>query len=128
MTSGEPKCHTCVPQVRIGQTVVSTDGAWELELEPQDACMSATLTIAVSRGQQKTNEEIITLNNVAFGDVYFCSGQSNMLLTIGNTEMHADVVKRYARARPGIMRGYNVLNQLASEPKDTFEHQGAWFE
>lgn len=112
--------------VRIGQTVVSTDGTWELELEPQEACMSATLTITISRDQQKINEEMVTLNNVAFGDVFFCSGQSNMLLTVGINEMHSDVVKRYTRARPGILRGYTVVHQLANEPQDAFEQHGTW--
>ena len=107
---------------------MSTDGTWGLELEPQEACISATLTITISRDQQKTNEEMITLNNVAFGDVFFCSGQSNMLLTVGINEMHSDVVKRYARARPGIMRGYTVVHQLANEPQDTFEQHETWFE
>ena len=71
---------------------------------------------------------MITLNNVAFGDVFFCSGQSNMLLTVGINEMHSDVVKRYTRARPGIMRGYTVVHQLANEPQDTFEQHETWFE
>ena len=87
--------------------------------------MSATLTISITFDQ---NDEIIKFKNVAFGDVLFCAGQSNMLLTIGNTKMNTDVVSRYTKARPGLLRGYTVIQQLANEPKDAMSRHGKWFE
>eukprot|EP01045_Picozoa_sp_COSAG04_P009244 COSAG04_NODE_530_length_12999_cov_7.702946_18_plen_88_part_01 len=48
------------------------DGLWKVELPAQPASL-APASIAISSGGEQT-----TLDNVLFGDVILCSGQSNM--------------------------------------------------
>jgi len=65
-----------VISVTIGEQSVSTqpdaDGNWVLELPMQHASTGRTISISSSSGETQT------LSNIAFGDVYLCSGQSNM--------------------------------------------------
>jgi sialate O-acetylesterase len=56
-------------------TVAGEDGSWWLNLPPQPA--GTGHTIHISDG---TTE--IILEDIAFGDVYLCSGQSNMQLSV----------------------------------------------
>ena len=49
----------------------SADGAFEFLLPPQPASTNHTITISAKEGER-------TFHDVAFGDVYICSGQSNM--------------------------------------------------
>ena len=55
----------------VGNASVDGDGSWELALPPQPA--STGRTIEISSGN-----ESLTLEDIVFGDVYLCSGQSNM--------------------------------------------------
>jgi sialate O-acetylesterase len=53
------------------KTTSDNKGNWELILPAQKAAERQTMTI---KGKNE-----ITIKNIAFGDVYFCSGQSNMV-------------------------------------------------
>ena len=57
---------------------------------------------------------IVTLSNVAFGDVYLCSGQSNMVLTLNYTFDGPAKVSQWA-SYPYI-RLYNVYMQSSLVP------------
>jgi sialate O-acetylesterase len=52
-------------------TFASTEGEWQVTLPPHPPGVNHTLTI-------EGDDERVELINVAFGDVYLCSGQSNM--------------------------------------------------
>ena len=54
------------------ETVVAADGSWVLELAPQPAADAAQLTVS------SNGTEAIVRDNIAIGDVWLCSGQSNM--------------------------------------------------
>ncbi|VEU37517.1 unnamed protein product [Pseudo-nitzschia multistriata] len=56
-------------------TNAQPDGSWIIELPPQPAGSDHKILIA-------DGETSITLQDVAFGDVYLCSGQSNMELSL----------------------------------------------
>jgi hypothetical protein len=60
-----------VDEQHIVSTAVDGDGYWRAELQPHPPVFNTTLR--VTDGFTTT-----TLLNVAFGDVFFCSGQSNM--------------------------------------------------
>ena len=50
--------------------VADTEGRWKIALPPQPAGIDHTIVVASAN-------EIIVLEDIAFGDVYLCSGQSN---------------------------------------------------
>ena len=56
------------------KTTTSNDGKWELLLPAQSAGTGYEMLL------KGTNE--ITIKNIAFGDVWLCSGQSNMTVTM----------------------------------------------
>lgn len=57
-------------------TTVAADGTWQVALAPVKASVESITVIATSG----TNS--ITLKDVLYGDVWFCSGQSNMQFTV----------------------------------------------
>ena len=58
--------------------VRSMDGVWEAELPPQ-----AAATICDFQAIAETGEEAV-LTDIMFGDIWLCSGQSNMEQNMGN--------------------------------------------
>ena len=60
------------------KVTVKPDGSWTVEFPPHPASVNNTITIT---GDGQTT----TLANVAFGDVYICSGQSNMEFSVGDS-------------------------------------------
>lgn len=58
-------------EVQTATATADDNGCWQVTLRPQRAENNLTLTIS-------TNEKQLVYNNVAFGEVWLCSGQSNM--------------------------------------------------
>ena len=73
----------------VGKTKSATagkDGAWSVKLDAMKfSATPAAMTVA--------GKNTITLNNVLIGDVWLCSGQSNMELTLGQTNRPDDITK-----------------------------------
>ena len=65
--------------------VVSNVGTWSVPLPATPAAMQRTITVS-------DGSSTITLTNVAFGDVYLCSGQSNMQVTLNYSFYGADAM------------------------------------
>lgn len=59
------------------RAVASASGAWSSDVVQKEAAASTTVTI-------RDGTSKITLTNVAFGDVFLCSGQSNMEYPMAN--------------------------------------------
>lgn len=68
---------TEVAKVTIRQHGSNTMGTWWALLPPQPAGGPVTVTIGSSEGQDE-------ITDVLFGDVWVCSGQSNMKFSLGN--------------------------------------------
>jgi len=64
------------------KTTAGEDGKWRLELEPMPAGGPYEMTVSGSN--------TLTYSDVLVGEVWFCSGQSNMEWNVGNT-YNADV-------------------------------------
>ncbi|HSX54390.1 MAG TPA: 9-O-acetylesterase, partial [Sphingomonas sp.] len=77
------------------------EGRWRLEL-PGHAALAATTLMIRSRG------ETLRLANVAVGDVFLCSGQSNMELTL-RVATNADTA--VAQSADPALRLFNVPRQ-----------------
>ncbi|MDR0566027.1 MAG: beta galactosidase jelly roll domain-containing protein [Prevotellaceae bacterium] len=74
---------------RAYQTVADSSGSWEIRLPPQKSGGPHTLTIRASN--------TITISNVLFGDVWLCSGQSNMETPISRVmTLFGDEIRAYA--------------------------------
>lgn len=74
---------------RKGNAVAGPDGRWTLELRPMKAGGPYAMRV---------NE--LTLKDVMVGDVFLCSGQSNMELTVARVmDKYADMVEGYENTR-----------------------------
>lgn len=83
------------------------DGKWKAELEPLEAGGPFELTVA--------GKNTLTLKNVLVGDVWICSGQSNMEWVVKNSANAADEI---AKADLPQIRHIKVPRAIALEPKD----------
>jgi sialate O-acetylesterase len=59
---------------RVFRTVTDSAGNWKVSLPPMKAGGPYTMEVK--------GNNTITINNILFGDVWFCSGQSNMVLNM----------------------------------------------
>lgn len=93
--------------------VASIDGMWRMELPAMEAGGPHTLLI--------TGENTITINDVMLGEVWICSGQSNMEWSVARSNnAEAEVA---AADHTGI-RLFTVPNKIADEPQS--ECGGTW--
>ncbi len=66
-------------------TITKPDGEWQVESAPMKSGGPYTMDISASNH--------ITINNILIGDVWFCSGQSNMVLPMDRlTERYPDEI------------------------------------
>lgn len=100
-----------------GEATVGADGRWVLALPPQAAGSGHTIGFAASEGAAAT------LADVAFGDVFVCSGQSNMEFTLRHAT-NADV--EIANGANPDLRLFNVPKQSALAPQPRFASPTAW--
>ena len=100
--------------------VAGKDGKWTVKLQTHEA--GGPFTISIS-----CRDSSIVLNNVMIGEVWFCSGQSNMEMPVegwppNDTIMYS--AKTIADAKiPGIHL-FNVARKVSAEPLE--ECSGRW--
>ncbi|MDQ2730345.1 MAG: sialate O-acetylesterase, partial [Armatimonadota bacterium] len=82
------------------------DGRWMAKIGPFAAGGPYTLTI--------TGPQTVTFKNVLVGDVWICSGQSNMSFGIGGSVNGAQEI---AEANYPEIRLYTVPNRISMEPQ-----------
>jgi len=95
-------------------TKAGKNGKWLVKLDALKMNQQAA-AMTVASGQQK-----LTVENVLVGEVWFCSGQSNMEMTVGGSIV-PDFVKP---AELSMIRHIKVPHVRAAEPADDFK--GAW--
>jgi sialate O-acetylesterase len=98
-----------VDGTRSFKTRVAADGRWMVRIGPYKAGGPHTLTVDGS-----TPGEMATRTNILFGDVWLCSGQSNM--EMGVTQVK-DAEKEVAEASYPDIRLYAVPKQVAVSPQ-----------
>lgn len=105
--------------VKLGGVTASTttgdDGKWSLQLDGLKPSKQPTTLSATSGGQSVSFEDVLV------GDVWLCSGQSNMAMGVGATR---DAEQTIAGADHPNLRLFIVQRQVAFEPTD--ELQGQW--
>ncbi len=91
-------------------TVANQSGKWQLILQPENAGGPYQLTI--------TGKNKISLENILVGEVWVCSGQSNMEMPIAGWGKINDYEKEIAAADYPFIRHFKVPNTVSSTLKD----------
>jgi sialate O-acetylesterase len=97
------------------ETVADANGKWRIDLKVLKASFEPKKMIISSSLDKKT----IEILDILVGDVWICSGQSNMQFSVNG----APEVKKLVTSAKNI-RTFEVKNTVAFEPKDTCE--GIW--
>lgn len=95
------------------QTIATADGSWAAALPTPDAGGPYTLTV--------TGETTITLNDILVGEVWVCSGQSNMAFP---TRLVTNADAELARADLPRVRLYSVAHTISLHPR--MDSPGVW--
>ena len=103
-----------------GQSIAGKDGKWSVALATPAAGGPFTISISGS-------DTTVMVKNVLVGEVWFCSGQSNMEMPLAgwppnDTVMHSSVT--IASASIPEIRLFNVQRKISGEPLD--ECAGKW--
>lgn len=107
-------------KMKTGEGTAKADdkGDWKVTLEPQKAGTTYRLEV-----KGKTD---VTLSNVAVGEVWVCSGQSNMEWSV-NASGEADTVKQ--GALNANLRLFTVAPKVSGKPIDDYaelKHLSGW--
>lgn len=93
--------------------VADAQGRWQLFIGPLKAGGPFELTVK--------GENVLSIKNVLVGEVWVCSGQSNMEWPVANT---FDAEKTVAQANQPQIRLFTVVHQTAASPQS--DVQGRW--
>lgn len=94
-------------------TTTDASGKWRVELPAMPTGGTHTLTV-------KANNTL-KISDILLGEVWLCSGQSNMEFTVGGS---VNAAQEIAAANYPNIRHVKVALKTASTPQDTF--QGTW--
>ncbi len=97
------------------ETTAGADGKWMLRIKPLTAGGPYQMAVAAQNGPT------VTLNNVMAGDVWICSGQSNMQWGV-NGSINAE--QEIANANYPQIRLFTVPNVTSVEPQELVK--GSW--
>ena len=103
-----------------GQSVISKadkDGQWQVKLAKLDEDKPIEINVTGSSGSK------VTLKNILVGEVWVCSGQSNMQWPVSRAD-HAQ--QEIAAATYPAIRLFSVTRKTADKPRD--DCTGAWSE
>jgi sialate O-acetylesterase len=89
------------------QTIANSDGKWKLYLGPLDT--GGPFEMKVS------GKNMITIRNVLVGEVWICSGQSNMAMEVENC---LNAKQEIASARYPLIRQFQVKRMKSLQPLD----------
>jgi sialate O-acetylesterase len=95
-------------------TKVNSDGKWEVSIPPQKEGGPFEIEI-------KSGEEIIKFSDVYFGDVWVCSGQSNMAWKVANSMNAEEEIKN---ANYPLIRFFQVPHKVSTVSEE--EVNGKW--
>lgn len=98
-------------------TVADKEGNWRVQMPPIRAGGPYSLSVENKAGEAQQ------LTDIMIGDVFLCSGQSNMEMQV-KASMNADAEIRQADI-PSI-RLYNVARASAPQARTTLETAGTW--
>ncbi len=101
------------------QTLVDADGNWHLELSASPAGGPYDMLII--------SDDTIKYTNFLIGEVWVCSGQSNMGMTVGGSARVKNYKAEIKNADYPNIRLFTVERDMAAAPLEDVQSQG-WFE
>lgn len=104
---------------RTGKAIADQNGKWEISVKTNQAGGPYTLTVEGS--------EIVIIRNVLLGEVWLCSGQSNMAKPLGLTTRQKPVINYLEVSRKAEnkeIRFFKVASARSFSPLDTCN--GEW--
>ncbi|HBO45865.1 MAG TPA: sialate O-acetylesterase, partial [Planctomycetaceae bacterium] len=106
-------------QVEMRSAVFQADdqGCWKVELDALAPNQTATMTVTDASGEKTV------IKNILVGEVWLCSGQSNMEWPLARAN---DAKKEIAEAKHPRIRFFQVKNRTADKPQTDCE--GQWVE
>lgn len=107
----------------VVKTKAGADGSWKVALPKRDTATDLTLTV------KGANE--VAFKNVAIGDVWLCSGQSNMEWRLSQLTKDDQGKKVAAAAANPNIRLFDVPNRVFPEPQKDFpasKTSGTWLQ
>ncbi|MCQ2320018.1 MAG: GDSL-type esterase/lipase family protein [Bacteroidales bacterium] len=102
-------------EIQTQQTMAGKDGRWSVTLNPTAAGTNYTLMIRCFTSTSSVSSEI-TYKNIAFGEVWLCSGQSNMVFRVDQSiEDEQNEIKAYLATNPDIRLFNEKCNWLTND-------------
>lgn len=99
---------------QVKKVKADKDGSWQVELSPVLYGGPYELNV-------KGKDNAICLKNILVGEVWLCSGQSNMEWVVGNVR---DAQIEIGNADYPLIRSFNVSKDMSMKPKDDLN--GVW--
>ena len=102
------------------------DGAFKAFLQPAAAGGDYTITATCTAGCNSSDVPLV-LSRVTFGDVFFCSGQSNMQVPVAKSFSHNTTAEAIAGGRYGNIRFFEFNGASSYTPEYTNRGGGSWY-
>ncbi|MCQ2302866.1 MAG: GDSL-type esterase/lipase family protein [Bacteroidales bacterium] len=104
-------------EIQTQLATAGNDGRWSVTLNPMAAGTNYTLTVrSQSPASKKSAGSEITYKNIAFGEVWLCSGQSNMVFRVDQSiEDEQNEIKNYLATNPDIRLFNEKCNWLTND-------------
>lgn len=108
---------------QVAETHADASGKWTALLAPMDAsAQGSNLVVSALAAGADSQPEAMTLKDVLVGEVWICSGQSNMQWPLRDT---LDAEQDMAAAKYPLIRFFTVPNRVSDSPLEKLE-SGSW--
>ena len=107
-------------QVSVQHTAPVVDGTWKVTLDPMHA--GGSFKVDLSCADCSVSAGATTLTDLTFGDVWYCSGQSNMELSLKFTFERNETIKDIVAGKYSNVRAF--LNPHITSPSPIFVSPG----
>lgn len=97
-------------------TLTASNGRWFARLEAQQAARGLSLTVTSA-------DQTVTRRDIAVGDVFLCSGQSNMGFTLAETALHPDQRRQPVDATIGLLK---IAQDRSPTELSALSHKPVW--
>ncbi len=111
------------------ETVADAQGGWMVKLDPLKASSEPqTMTISSSKTSPSPNPPVskspnLQITNILVGEVWLCSGQSNMALTVSQAK---NAEQEISEADYPAIRQFSVFRKVSGQPERSLTGRLSW--